>query len=114
MAKEQKKKIEKEEDVEDEAGPGVEAPKPTGKKRPAGIVSGLMVHFHRDVNTQIGNKLDLLPAMILKEADAASNFKDEDAAVDLKVFTKHGDEVKNGIMYSEEPKNGYWSFINYD
>lgn len=86
------------------------APKPTGKTRQMGLVPGRIVHFYREVNTQSGSKLVCLPAMILTEADMASNFKPEDSAVDLKAFTKHGDDVKNGIMYSETPKANYWSW----
>lgn len=88
----------------------VEETKAATKTRPAGIAPGRIVHYFRDINTQSGNKLECLPAMILKEADTASNFKPEDAAVDLKVFTKHGDEVKNGVMHSEVGRNAYWSF----
>ncbi len=88
----------------------VAAPKPTGKTRPAGISPGRIVHFYREENTQTGSKLTCLPALLLKEADGASNFKPEDGAVDLKVFTKHGDEVKNGVMHSEIPKPAYWSW----
>lgn len=83
---------------------------PAVKKRPEGISPGRIVHFHRTENTQTGQKMKCFPAMILGEADAASNFKPEDAAVDMKVFTKHGDEVKNGIMYSEKPAVNHWSF----
>lgn len=93
-----------------ELAPKVEAPKATGKARQAGITAGRIVHFHREVNTQSGSKLVCLPAMILSEADAASNFKAEDSAVDLKVFTKHGDDVKNGMMFSDVPKANYWSW----
>lgn len=88
----------------------VSAPKPTGKVRPAGIGPGRIVLFTRVENTQTGSKTVQHAAMILGDASEASNFKPEDAAVDLKVFTRHGDEVKSGIMYSEEYKPGAWSF----
>jgi len=89
--------------------PTFDAPKPSTKGRPAGIVKGEIVFFYREENTQTGSKLESHAAIILGEANAASNFKPEDGAVDLKVVTRHGDEVKNGIMFSAEPKAGYWS-----
>lgn len=86
------------------------APTPSTKVRPAGIGPGRIVLFTREVFTNSGGKTVQLPAIILNEADAASNFQPHDGAVDLKVFTKHGDEVKNGVMFSEEYAVNKWSF----
>lgn len=103
-------KPEVKEEVKAPEAPVNTAPTPSTKVRPAGIGPGRIVLFTREVFTNSGGKTVQLPAMILNDADTASNFQPHDGAVDLKVFTKHGDEVKNGVMYSEEYAVNRWSF----
>lgn len=87
-------------------------PAPAAKKQegPAGAASGRIVHFRRSVNSGNGLRHEDWPAILLCPADKASNFKPSDGAWDLQVFTKHGNEVKSGVMFSESPASGRWSF----
>jgi hypothetical protein len=86
------------------------APAPGKKKRPLGITIGRTVHFHRETQSGMSSKVFCLPAMILDLEPATSNFQDADGAIKLKIFTAHGDEVRNAVMYSEEPKKNHWTF----
>lgn len=93
-----------------EAEKEVEVVKPRG---PEGVAMGEIVIYHKEVQTNNGNKLLPFPALVLQSADVASNFQPQDGAMDLKVFTcvrGGNDEVKHGVMYSPEPKHGRWSW----
>jgi len=69
---------------------------------------GDRVFFHREVNT--GNGVKLVPslAFLVKEAAPESNLPKN--AFDLAVLTNVY-EVRHGVMFSESPKGGYWSYI---
>jgi hypothetical protein len=91
-----------------------EAPKLTPvqppKGRPEGIAIGRIVHFYREKTGQQG-VLETFPAIILSEAAAVSAFQPKDGAIDIKIFTRHGDEVRSGVMYAHEgPKAGRWAW----
>jgi len=91
-----------------------EAPKaaPGPEKRPEGIAIGRIVHFYREDNSGFGVKVTAFPAMIIGLPPATSNFQEKDGAVDLKVFTYHGDEIRKGVMFahSKEKRPMRWSF----
>lgn len=71
---------------------------------------GRIVHFHRKVQNQTGSKLETFAALVNSLADGTSNFKPADMAVNLTVFTKHATETRFGVMFSQEPRDGFWTW----
>lgn len=90
-----------------EAATAVAAPA-TSKDAFAGLQPGRIVHFHRDINTGNGAQLVCLAAMVVGPAAKESNLPA--GSVDVCVFSKAGQETRFGVMYSEKPKGGYWSW----
>jgi hypothetical protein len=112
QVKEAEQKAPAQEAAHEEAPAAQEAPKASGEKRPGGIAIGRIVHFHRLVNMGYSNKTETLPAMIIGLPPGSSNFQDKDGAVDLKVFSYHGDEIKKGVMFAHtvEKQENRWTF----
>jgi hypothetical protein len=75
---------------------------------------GEMVHYHKEIETGMGRKIETFAAIILRPADkAAGNFQAKDGAADLKVFTSHkggGDENKFSVLWSESKGPNRWTF----
>ena len=88
------------------------APKQVKLVRPAGIKKGALVFFHRAKNMGYKVEMECWPAIIIGFPDKASNFQEVDGAVNLKVFTEYGDEVRKGVMFAHHPekREGRWTF----
>lgn len=104
MAKATKAEKQASEETKPEAS---EAAAPAAKPSKVIAEIGDKVFFHRDVNT--GNGLKLIPqvAFLTKVAAKESNLPENsfDLAILTNVF-----ETRFGVMFSEEPKGGFWSY----
>lgn len=104
MAKKQEQKNEKE--AEPETAPKVESPKNNDKF--SGLQAGRIVHFHREVNSGNGVQLITLAAIVIGHAAKESNLPA--GSVDLGVHSRAGYETRFGVMHSDSPKAGHWSW----
>lgn len=83
----------------------------------AGLAIGRIVHYHKVVQTATGEKMKTFAALVLDLADPVSNFRPQDGACDLKIFTSNRggtDEVRQGVMYSEKPTANRWSWPKHE
>lgn len=98
MAEKKNEEVKKNETVE---------PKVTGVP---GLAIGRIVHYFKEVQTNSGSQLKTYAAIIADHAKG--NFQPKDGAVDLTVFITQGGSVdsKFGVMYSDVPAAGRWSF----
>lgn len=69
---------------------------------------GRIVHFHREVNSGNGVALLTLPAIVIGPAAKESNLPEN--SVDLGVHSRAGYETRFGVMFSDVPKAGHWSW----
>lgn len=87
-----------------EAAPA-EAPK--AKALPPLPRVGDIVHFHRKQNTGNATKHETLAALVIGYPASGSNYQAKDLAVKLKIFTDHGDPIREA-KYDADKKENCW------
>ncbi len=99
-----------EETVEAPAAPAVEAPK-AAAPAPGWLPKiGDFVHFIKRTQTGNGSKLERQAGLVIGYPAGTSNFQPKDFAVTLKIFTSHGDPVRECMFdVTGEQKDGRWT-----
>lgn len=93
------------------ADPVAEPVKEAPKAAPGWLPKiGDMVHFIKRTQTGNGSKLERQAALVIAYPAGTSNFQPKDFAVTLKIFTNHGDPVRECMFdVTGEQKDGRWT-----
>lgn len=98
------------EEAKTTAGPKADAGAKAAAPAPGYLPKiGDIVHYFKRTQTGNGQKLERQAALVLAYPAPTSNFQPKDFAVTLKIFTAHGDPVRECMFdVTGEQKDGRW------